>query len=154
MEISFEKDFLSLLRQAKDNGLNVPEIEDPQNFSNIEKYFNYSFFDFDLTLELLSFAEHYNSEKFKEFFSKEITNQEDFRKHIFENNPLTEPIKEFNILKRELVKNPYEENKGLYKCRNKKCGSMNTVGIQMQTRSADEPMTVFIYCLVCRETHT
>lgn len=154
MEITFEKDFDSLIQVAKENGLNFPEIKDPENFSNIRKYFNYSFFDTDITMELLSMSEHFNTEEFKEFFSKEITSQHDFRTYIFENNPMTKPLKEFFNLKRDLVKKPYEEMKGLYKCRNKKCESMNTTSYQMQTRSADEAMTVFVHCLVCRQTHT
>lgn len=36
-----------------------------------------------------------------------------------------------------------------YKCRNKKC-----ITTQQQTRSADEPMTVFVTCLVCYNTFT
>lgn len=148
------KDFDSLVLLAKRNGLDFPDIQDPENFSNIRKYFNYSFFDPDVTMELLSFCSHFNTDKFKEFFSKEIVSETQFRQHIFENNPMTEPLKEFYNLKRDLVKNPYEEMKGLYKCRNKKCESMNTTSFQMQTRSADEAMTVFVHCLVCRQTHT
>jgi len=154
MEITFVKDFDTLIQLARQNGLEFPEIKDPANLSNIRKYFNYSFFDTDITMELLSFCPHFNTKKFEEFFSKEITTEEAFRKHVFENNPMTEPLKEFFILKRELVKTPYEEMKGLYKCRNKKCESMNTTSFQMQTRSADEAMTVFVHCLVCRQTHT
>ncbi|SNW62911.1 Putative transcription elongation factor TFIIS, Zinc finger [Orpheovirus IHUMI-LCC2] len=36
--------------------------------------------------------------------------------------------------------------KGLYKC---KCGSMETTYVQIQTRSADEPMTTFVTCNKC-----
>ena len=35
---------------------------------------------------------------------------------------------------------------GVYKC---KCGSNKTTQSEMQTRSADEPMTLFITCVVC-----
>lgn len=35
---------------------------------------------------------------------------------------------------------------GVYKC---KCGSDKTTQFEMQTRSADEPMTVFISCVEC-----
>lgn len=40
----------------------------------------------------------------------------------------------------------------LYKCY--KCGSRKAKTSQMQTRSADEPMTTFITCLVCYNTFT
>ena len=36
---------------------------------------------------------------------------------------------------------------GVYKCR--KCGGSKTTQQEMQTRSADEPMTIFITCLDC-----
>ena len=36
---------------------------------------------------------------------------------------------------------------GVYKCR--KCGGSKTTQQEMQTRSADEPMTVFITCVEC-----
>lgn len=36
-----------------------------------------------------------------------------------------------------------------YKCRNKRCGSMQTYYWLEQTRSADEGMTTFVVCSVC-----
>lgn len=36
---------------------------------------------------------------------------------------------------------------GVYKCR--KCGCDKTTQHEMQTRSADEPMTLFIHCVEC-----
>ena len=36
---------------------------------------------------------------------------------------------------------------GVYKCR--KCGGDKTTQFEMQTRSADEPMTIFITCVEC-----
>ena len=36
---------------------------------------------------------------------------------------------------------------GVYKCR--KCGGNKTTQSEMQTRSADEPMTLFIHCVDC-----
>ena len=39
---------------------------------------------------------------------------------------------------------------GVYKC--KKCGGDKTVQHEMQTRSADEPMTLFITCVNCQTT--
>lgn len=40
-----------------------------------------------------------------------------------------------------------EEETGLYKCA--KCKSKNTSFVTLQTRSADEPMTIFITCKQC-----
>ncbi len=40
----------------------------------------------------------------------------------------------------------------IYKCR--KCGDRKSTTTQMQTRSADEPMTIFVTCLTCYNTFT
>ena len=41
-----------------------------------------------------------------------------------------------------------EVTEGVYKCRN--CGGKKTIQHEQQTRSADEPMTIFITCLKCK----
>ena len=41
-----------------------------------------------------------------------------------------------------------EDYEGLFKCG--KCKSMKTTYYQMQTRSADEPMTTFVTCINCQ----
>ena len=41
-----------------------------------------------------------------------------------------------------------EVTEGVYKCRN--CGGKKTIQHEQQTRSADEPMTIFITCLNCK----
>lgn len=43
-----------------------------------------------------------------------------------------------------------EVTEGVYKCRN--CGQKRTVQHEQQTRSADEPMTIFITCVNCKNT--
>jgi transcription elongation factor S-II len=40
-----------------------------------------------------------------------------------------------------------DPNKGEFKCR--KCKGTKTTHYSMQTRSSDEPMTVFVCCLTC-----
>jgi transcription elongation factor S-II len=40
----------------------------------------------------------------------------------------------------------------IYRCR--KCGDRKSITSQMQTRSADEPMTIFVTCLTCYNTFT
>jgi len=40
--------------------------------------------------------------------------------------------------------------KGLYTCR--ACGSKETISVEKQLRSADEPMTLIISCVVCGKT--
>ena len=43
--------------------------------------------------------------------------------------------------------NPFDMPDGMHKC--KKCKNMKTTWYQLQTRSADEPMTTFVTCHVC-----
>lgn len=43
--------------------------------------------------------------------------------------------------------NKKEEEKGMFKC--PKCSKYNTTYYALQTRSADEPMTNFVYCKTC-----
>lgn len=50
-------------------------------------------------------------------------------------------------LRRELVEQDIHD--GVFQC--KKCKSWKTVYYQMQTRSADEPMTTFVTCAVCNK---
>jgi DNA-directed RNA polymerase subunit M/transcription elongation factor TFIIS len=52
-------------------------------------------------------------------------------------------------LKREstMLEGPQEEGTDLFKC--KRCGKSKTKHWEMQTRAADEPMTIFIRCLNC-----
>tara|TARA_B100001287_G_scaffold17695_2_gene13169 strand:+ start:5698 stop:6201 length:504 start_codon:yes stop_codon:yes gene_type:complete len=49
-------------------------------------------------------------------------------------------------LNQAIVKQEIQED-GMFKCN--KCRSMKTVYYQMQTRSADEPMTTFVTCTNC-----
>ena len=39
--------------------------------------------------------------------------------------------------------------KGMVQCRNRKCRSWKTLTTEVQTRSADEPMTVKVFCTEC-----
>lgn len=43
-----------------------------------------------------------------------------------------------------------EVTEGVYRCRN--CGGKRTIQHEQQTRSADEPMTLFITCVNCKNT--
>ena len=45
--------------------------------------------------------------------------------------------------------NGVKQTGSMYRCRNPACGSDKTDNYQVQTRSSDEPMTVFVTCLVC-----
>lgn len=49
-------------------------------------------------------------------------------------------------LRKEWFKKEQENTVGFFKCR---CGSNKTTYSQLQTRSADEPMTTFVSCMTC-----
>ena len=50
-------------------------------------------------------------------------------------------------LDREMYKRTEEDYEGIFKCG--KCKSKKTTYFQLQTRSADEPMTTFVTCKDC-----
>ena len=52
-------------------------------------------------------------------------------------------------LRKEYMNNEKKNQDGFFKCG--RCKSMKTTYYQMQTRSADEPMTVFVSCLNCEK---
>ena len=68
---------------------------------------------------------------------------------LFPSGPWAKAIEEqkINDLKKELAKDQEKEYKGMFKC--EKCKSNKTTFYQMQTRSADEPMTTFVTCMNC-----
>lgn len=47
----------------------------------------------------------------------------------------------------EISRGKYDIGEGAFKC--SKCGSKETVAREVQTRSADEPMTIFVTCVHC-----
>lgn len=54
------------------------------------------------------------------------------------------------IIKLEkMIREPLKGKKGIFKCRNSKCGKMNTLSIEVQKRSGDEGTTSFVFCLDC-----
>lgn len=57
--------------------------------------------------------------------------------------------KEIRELKMEMIKGELEDMKGMFRCG--KCKSQKTTYYQLQTRSADEPMTTFVTCLNCNK---
>jgi len=50
-------------------------------------------------------------------------------------------------LRKQALTEEVKNQEGLFKCG--RCKSMKTSYYEMQTRSADEPMTVFVSCLNC-----
>ena len=65
--------------------------------------------------------------------------------------PVAKTIQELKIkeLKKELAKNKEADFKGIFQCL--KCRKWKTTYYQLQTRSADEPMTTFVTCMNCNK---
>ena len=70
---------------------------------------------------------------------------------IHPSGPYAIAIEEHKVadFKKELAGNKSKECKGMFKCG--KCKSDKTTYYQLQTRSADEPMTTFVTCLNCNK---
>ena len=65
------------------------------------------------------------------------------------------PARWFKELERRRTIEMADSNKkvtDIYKCR--KCGDRKSTTVQIQTRSADEPMTIFVTCVTCHNTFT
>lgn len=72
---------------------------------------------------------------------------------LMPNGPLAIEIARQEKRELEIEKNKArldEEYEGIFKCR--KCGSRKTRYHQLQTRSADEPMTTYVNCMNCSNT--
>ena len=74
------------------------------------------------------------------------------RKKILFENPLLEPAREKFALDMEIFRNRVDVTKGAVDC--KKCGSEETISVEKQIRSADEPMTIRVTCLQCKHKWT
>ena len=60
------------------------------------------------------------------------------------------PILDENERKEEILKKcESESSTNKFECPNRKCRARKSIFTEVQTRSADEPMTIFITCLVC-----
>ena len=73
----------------------------------------------------------------------------------FMNPQQMHPIRWVKELDKKRVAEEVSNNKkvtDIYKCR--KCGDRKSITTQLQTRSADEPMTIFVTCITCYNTFT
>jgi DNA-directed RNA polymerase subunit M/transcription elongation factor TFIIS len=64
-------------------------------------------------------------------------------------NPLYWAQLKEDIMAKYIDKTPNLDYKGMFRCYN--CRSWRTTYTQVQTRSADEPMTTFVTCLECNK---
>lgn len=117
------------------------------NVPNAEKYVKFSFDNQEIMTEIISFFMNPTPE-IRAFFNKPF-DRDTAKNYILRENPFAKPYLLKSKMRYELMKHPYEETKGVYKCRNQKCGSENTVSAQMQLRAADEGMNTFVHCASC-----
>ena len=128
----------------------LPELNlDSRSYATkIERYLMYSLFSRDALNELVAIILSNNKDT-ERFFSTELTSRDQFLSHLELDNPLMRGYYDEVKNKRDLVKFPYDESVGVYKCRDPKCGSMNTGTIHKQMNSGDEGMIALLVCFVC-----
>jgi DNA-directed RNA polymerase subunit M/transcription elongation factor TFIIS len=97
-------------------------------------------------------SKHIENKTFKKYI---LDGKIDATTVAFLSPPQVHPAKWANILKKKEYIDQREKNiaySDAYKCF--KCGESKCKITQMQTRSADEPMTTFVACLVCQNVFT
>lgn len=108
-----------------------------------DKYFSY---------EIVNMLNKINYEVVYNFLSTDwigvFGNIPDIRRKILFDNPLLSSAKDKQLLDMEIFRRRIDVVEGGVKC--KKCGSDNTISMEKQTRSADEPMTIMVTCQQCR----
>ena len=70
------------------------------------------------------------------------------RKHILFENPLLSSSKEKLAMDMEIFRNKVDVSVGAVNC--KRCNSMETLSVEKQNRSSDEPMTIRVFCTQCK----
>ena len=73
------------------------------------------------------------------------------QKHFLHSHPNFNEIKRDVTEEEAFIDNPPKVKEGLIVC--KRCHSKNTISFEKQTRSSDEPMSIFINCLNCRKIY-
>lgn len=110
---------------------------------NVEnRYFIYEVYNMIRKLGYYQTYEYLNQD-----WSKIYGNVADIRKKIVLGSPLMKPFEDKLNLDMEIYRNKIDVGKGAIDC--VKCGSENTVSVEKQMRSADEPMSVIVTCMSC-----
>lgn len=129
------------VRRTKEIG-DVPAWENPKFKSRYKQKF------VEMKLNLQRYPE--NIEKLKTGFIKSSQFIDYGPKEAFPEGPYAKTQEKLiykELRKESMVKELLNNQKGLFKCN--RCKSQKTVYYQLQTRSADEPMTTFVTCLNC-----
>ncbi len=79
---------------------------------------------------------------------EKILGSRNIRRKILFENPLLKSAKDKLDMDMEIFRGHIDVTKGAVDC--PKCGSEETLSVEQQTRSADEPMSIFSNCLQCK----
>jgi len=126
--------------------LTVNEITTLSNlsFDNGEKMLDMN--DRYFIYEIVNILHELGYEKTYEYLNS-LRNMGGSKREMLFDNPLLTPAKDKLSLDMEIFRNKVDVTHGDVDCR--KCGSDNTISVQKQMRSADEPMTTFVTCQQC-----
>lgn len=94
--------------------------------------------------EIIGLIKRYGYEESMEYLTG---NKWGTRKDVIFNAPTLANAKNKVLNDAEIFRRKGEAVAGLFKCR--KCGSNETISVDVQTRSADEPMTTKVTCVAC-----
>ena len=102
------------------------------------------------TYEILWLLKEVGYEKTYNFLSadwEKVLGEENIRKKMLFENPLMTPAKDKFILDMHIYKEQISVEAG-EKC--KRCGSVETISIAIQSRAADEAVNIKLYCVSCK----
>lgn len=126
----------------------VLEYSNTQTSLSFDEFFTNSFYNiFGLLIQCYEYPKNdkdkgkINRDKLKNILNDLLAKKINFTLQYF-NDSREKYLLDFKISTSEI-----EIEEGIYTCN--KCGKNKTTKIQLQTRSADEPMTNFIRCINC-----
>jgi DNA-directed RNA polymerase subunit M/transcription elongation factor TFIIS len=102
--------------------------------------------------EVVNMLNELNYEQVYNFLSTDwetvFGSMHNIRRKIIFDNPLMAPARDKFQLDMEIFRTRVDVTKGAVDCR--KCGSEETISMEKQTRSADEPTSVYVFCTQCK----
>ena len=145
LNIRNDKGEILLKEWQTDNLLAIPVTDDSQMLSLQDRYFIYEVVNM---INSLGYEETYNflNKKWDEIIP--AGSAKILRKKILLRSPLLEDAHEKQKLDMEIYRENIDVSKGAVDC--PKCSSGETISVESQRRSADEPMTVHVTCIQCR----
>lgn len=89
----------------------------------------------------------YLSTDWEKAFGGDVSDKNSIRKRMLFYSPLLKEARDKFDIDLDIYRNTIEVGKGVVSC--KRCGSDETISLEKQTRSADEPTTIRVTCLQC-----